>query len=32
VFGLSTQDPDYQRELVERLHLPFELLSDAKYS
>jgi peroxiredoxin len=30
VFGLSTQDTDYQREVVERLHLPFELLSDAK--
>jgi peroxiredoxin len=29
VFGLSTQDTAYQREAVERLHLPFELLSDA---
>ncbi|MBO0757363.1 MAG: peroxiredoxin [Bradyrhizobiaceae bacterium] len=29
VFGLSTQDSDYQREVVERLHLPFPLLSDA---
>jgi peroxiredoxin len=28
VFGLSTQPTDYQRELVERLGLPFELLSD----
>jgi peroxiredoxin len=28
VFGLSTQDTVYQREAVERLHLPFELLSD----
>jgi peroxiredoxin len=28
VFGLSTQDTDYQREAAERLHLPFELLSD----
>ncbi len=28
VFGLSTQDTNYQREAVERLHLPFELLSD----
>jgi len=28
VFGLSTQDSDYQREAAERLHLPFELLSD----
>jgi peroxiredoxin len=32
VFGLSTQDTAYQREAVERLHLPFELLSDAKLS
>jgi peroxiredoxin len=29
VFGLSTQDTAYQREAAERLHLPFELLSDA---
>jgi len=29
VFGVSTQDTAYQRELVERLHLPFEILSDA---
>jgi len=29
VFGLSTQDTTYQREAAERLHLPFELLSDA---
>jgi peroxiredoxin len=29
VFGLSTQDSDYQREAVERLHLPFLLLCDA---
>jgi peroxiredoxin len=29
VFGLSAQDSAYQREAVERLHLPFELLSDA---
>jgi peroxiredoxin len=28
VFGLSTQDTEYQREAVGRLHLPFELLSD----
>jgi peroxiredoxin len=28
VFGLSTQDSAYQREAVERLHLPFPLLSD----
>ena len=29
VFGLSTQDTEYQREAVERLHLPYPLLSDA---
>lgn len=29
VFGLSTQSTEYQREAVERLHLSFELLSDA---
>lgn len=28
VFGLSSQDSDYQREARNRLHLPFELLSD----
>ena len=28
VFGLSTQHTDYQLEMVERLHLPFEILSD----
>jgi peroxiredoxin len=30
VFGLSTQDTAYQREAVERLHLPFALLSDVE--
>ncbi|MBO0764953.1 MAG: peroxiredoxin [Hyphomicrobiaceae bacterium] len=30
VFGLSTQDTAYQREAVERLNLPFPLLSDEK--
>jgi peroxiredoxin len=29
IFGLSTQDTDYQREAVDRLHLPYPLLSDA---
>jgi peroxiredoxin len=29
VFGLSTQDTDYQREAAQRLRLPFLLLSDA---
>ncbi len=28
LFGLSTQEPDYQREAAERLHLPFPILSD----
>ncbi len=28
LFGLSTQDPPYQREAAERLHLPFAILSD----
>lgn len=28
VFGLSTQSTDYQREVRQRLHLPFDLLSD----
>lgn len=28
VYGLSTQDPAYQREMAERLHLPFAVLSD----
>lgn len=30
VFGLSAQDTAYQQEAVQRLHLPFELLSDAE--
>jgi peroxiredoxin len=29
VFGLSTQDTEYQREAAQRLHLPFPILSDA---
>ncbi len=29
LFGLSTQDTEYQREAVDRLHLPFAILSDA---
>ena len=29
VFGLSTQTSEYQREVAQRLHLPFEVLSDA---
>jgi peroxiredoxin len=30
LYGLSTQDTDYQREAAERLHLPFAILSDAE--
>jgi len=30
VLGLSTQDTDYQRELADRLALPFTILSDAE--
>lgn len=30
VFGLSTQNTEYQQEVIRRLHLPFELLSDSK--
>jgi peroxiredoxin len=30
LFGLSTQTTGYQREMAERLHLPFEILSDVK--
>jgi len=29
LFGLSTQATDYQKEVAERLHLPFPLLSDS---
>jgi peroxiredoxin len=32
VFGISTQSPEYQKEAAERLHLPFELLSDQDLS
>ena len=32
VFGVSTQSTEYQREAVERLNLPFELLSDAGFA
>jgi peroxiredoxin len=30
IFGLSTQDTDYQREAAQRLGLPYPLLSDQK--
>lgn len=32
VFGLSIQDTAYQREVRERLHLPFEVLSDEDFA
>jgi peroxiredoxin len=32
VFGLSTQTTEYQQEVVTRLHLPFEVLSDAEFA
>ena len=31
VFGLSTQTAGYQREMADRLHLPFEVLSDSEF-
>jgi peroxiredoxin len=32
VYGLSTQTTEYQREMAQRLHLPFEVLSDARFA
>lgn len=31
VFGLSTQPTAYQQEMAQRLHLPYEVLSDAEF-
>ena len=31
VFGLSTQPPKDQNKVARRLHLPFEILSDAEF-
>lgn len=31
VFGLSTQTTEYQREMADRLQLPFEVLSDSEF-
>lgn len=31
VFGFSTQTTEFQREMANRLHLPFEILSDAQF-
>lgn len=32
VWGLSSQDPDYQAEVVERLGLPFAMISDPTFA
>ena len=32
VYGVSSQDSDYQRELVERLKLPFAMLADPDFT
>ena len=32
VFGVSTQTTEYQQELVERTHLPYEILSDSEFA
>jgi peroxiredoxin len=32
LFGLSTQDTAYQREMAARLHLPFPVLSDERHA
>lgn len=31
VYGLSSQDVDYQDEVVQRLHLPFSMISDPEF-
>jgi len=31
VYGLSTQATAYQQEMAQRLHLPYEVLSDAEF-
>ncbi len=31
VYGLSSQTSEYQREMINRLHLPFEVLSDSEF-
>jgi peroxiredoxin len=31
VFGLSVQTTHYQKEMADRLHLPFPIVSDARY-
>ncbi len=32
VWGMSSQDPDYQAEVVQRLRLPFAMLSDPDFA
>lgn len=32
VYGMSSQNPDYQREVVDRLNLPFPMLSDPDFA
>lgn len=32
IYGMSSQSPEYQAEVVERLHLPFHMLSDPGFS
>jgi peroxiredoxin len=32
VFGLGTQSTEYQQEMANRLHLPFEILSDVEFT
>ena len=31
IFGLSTQSTKYQKELADRIHLPYSILSDEKF-
>jgi peroxiredoxin len=32
IYGLSSQSPQYQAEVVERLHLPFQMVSDPDFA
>jgi peroxiredoxin len=32
VYGFSSQSPQYQQEVVERLHLPFVMISDEQFA
>lgn len=31
IYGMSTQNTEYQKEMVERLDLPFPIMSDSKF-